>query len=105
MGTLLLDTVTKVMGSACSSPSEEPITIGYHKIRGLAGPLRMMCYYKGQPFVNEAYGDNLQEEWFDKRKKELIQQNACINLPFIIDGSEVVTQSITCSVFLGRKLG
>eukprot|EP00961_Rhodomonas_salina_P271783 3672001-Rhodomonas_salina.1 len=29
-----------------------PLVIGYHKIRGLAGPLRMICYYKSEPFTN-----------------------------------------------------
>ena len=28
------------------------LVIGYHKIRGLGAPLRMICYYKSQPFTN-----------------------------------------------------
>jgi len=94
------------MGNKCSSsPSSDPIIVGYHKIRGLAGPLRMMCYYKNQTFVNEAYGADMKEKWFGERKPELLKKNACINLPYIVDGELVITQSITCTLYLGKKFG
>jgi glutathione S-transferase len=82
----------------------EPPVIGYHKIRGLAGPLRMMCCYAGQPYVNKAYGSDLQESWFGSDKVKLAVSNSCINLPYIRNGDEVVTQSITCLLYLARKL-
>lgn len=93
------------MGNKSSGPSSEPITVGYHKIRGLAGPLRMMCYYKKQPFINEAYGADMKEKWFGEKKPELLKQNSCINLPYIIDGEVTVTQSNTCCLYLGKRLG
>ena len=34
------------------SVSRMALVIGYHKIRGLGAPLRMICYYKSQPFTN-----------------------------------------------------
>lgn len=83
----------------------EPPVVGYHKIRGLGGPLRMMCCYKGQPYVNWACGADMKESWFASKKPELIKANSCINLPFIQSGDELVTQSNTCAVYLGQKLG
>ncbi|KAH8049766.1 glutathione transferase [Aureococcus anophagefferens] len=35
--------------------------LGYHKIRGLAAPLRMMFYYKKASFINTAYGADMKE--------------------------------------------
>jgi glutathione S-transferase len=81
------------------------ITIGYHLIRGLAAPLRMMCYYKSQPFKNVAYGADMQDAWHGKEKPELIKKNSCINLPYILCGDDVVTQSNTCLLYLGSILG
>lgn len=80
------------------------LTIGYHKIRGLAAPLRMMCFYKSQPYTEVAYGEDLKEEWFSKAKEELKTKNACINLPYIIHGDKVITQSNTCLLYLGKVL-
>ena len=54
------------------------LTIGYWKIRGLAAPLRMMCCYAGQPFVNKAYGDDAKTAWFGSEKKRLKKANALI---------------------------
>jgi len=81
------------------------LTVGYHKIRGLGAPLRMMCFYKGQNFTNVAYGADMNDAWFGKDKPDLIKKNACINLPYILDGDQVITQSNTCLLFLGKKLG
>jgi len=80
-------------------------TIGYHAIRGLAGPLRMMCYYKGQRFTNKAYGSDMQDTWHKGEKTELVKLNSCMNLPYIKNGDELVTQSNTCALYLGKKLG
>merc|ERR1719350_1435969 len=80
-------------------------TIGYHKIRGLGAPLRMMMFYKSEPFQNVGYGADMKESWFGDEKPKLAEKNACINLPYIIDGDSVVTQSMTCGLYLGKKLG
>lgn len=80
-------------------------TVGYHKIRGLGAPLRMMLYYKAHPFKNVAYGADFKETWFGGAKPGLAKQNSCINLPYILDGDQVITQSNTCLMYLGRKLG
>ena len=81
------------------------MVLGYHKIRGLAAPLRMMFYYKGEPFTHVGYGEDMKETWFGKDKPELLKRNSCINLPYIVDGAKVVTQSNTCALYFGKKLG
>jgi len=106
---LFISSVTRccncvTMGAACEKPAGE-ITIGYHKIRGLAAPLRMMCYYKAQPYTEVAYASDLKEEWFGKDKPALATKNSCINLPHIIDGDNIITQSNTCLLYLGKVLG
>ena len=37
--------------------------------------------------------------------KELKKKNSCANLPYIVDGGLVVSQSNTCALYLGRRLG
>jgi len=80
-------------------------TIGYHKIRGLGAPLRMMCFYKEQKFNNVAYGADMKETWFAGKKEELKKDNTAINLPYIVHKGEVITQSNTCLLYLGQNLG
>merc|ERR1711998_210708 len=84
---------------------KQPPTLGYWKIRGLAAALRMMFAYKGQKYINKAYGEDFKETWFGGDKKKLAEQNGMINLPYIVDGDTVVTQSNSCLLFLGKKLG
>lgn len=81
------------------------LVIGYHLIRGLGAPCRMMCYYKSAPFTNVGYGADMKEAWFGGTKPELAKKNSCINLPYVLDGDKVITQSNTCLLYLGKKLG
>merc|ERR1711998_467688 len=80
------------------------LTVGYHKFRGLGAPCRMMCFYKPKSFTAVDYGSDLKESWFGGDKPGLAAKNACINLPYIINGDTVVTQSNTCLLYLGKKL-
>lgn len=94
------------MASASSVGFQEPPTLGYHKIRGLAAPLRMMFYYKQQAFKNVAYGEDMGEKWFAGEKEVLRPKNACINLPYITvnSGDTVITQSNTCLLYIAKML-
>lgn len=87
-----------------NSEFSSPPVIGYHKIRGLAGPLRMMCSYAEQPYTNKAYGGDMKDSWFKTDKPSLIKENSCINLPYIQAEDGIVTQSNTCLLYLGKKL-
>ena len=86
------------------NPTRHP-TLGYHKIRGLGAPLRMMLYAKKQNFRHVAYGTDCNQKWFKEDKELLKKKNSCANLPYIVDGGLVVSQSNTCALYLGRRLG
>eukprot|EP01038_Epipyxis_sp_PR26KG_P004456 gene4456-6302_t len=92
------------------------ITVGYWGIRGLASALRMMVMYKGYPLnavcydvkYDSATGQFDRTCWMggeDSAKNELIKLNPLMNLPYVIDGDMVVTQSNACMSYLGRKFG
>jgi len=80
-------------------------TIGYHRIRGLAAPLRMMCYYTSTPYTSVSYGNDMSDAWHGGAKLELIKKNSCMNLPYILDGEKTLTQSNTCLLYVGKKCG
>jgi len=107
----LLDQVDDLKASAPPAAPCGKITIGYWAIRGLAAPLRMMAAYAGADFEAVNYMVEAKEgggwdtsAWFDK-KPALKARNAIMNLPYVIEGDTVVTQSNACLSFLGRRLG
>lgn len=65
----------------------------------------MMMFFKETPFTNVGYGNDMKVTWFGDAKPKLLKKNSCINLPYIINGDEVITQSNTCLLYLGKKLG
>lgn len=85
------------------------LEIGYWKIRGLGAPCRMMCEFARVDYINKNYEAKEIEngydvsDWFDV-KPSLRMKNAMINLPYIIDTDGfIVTQSMACMSYLGRK--
>eukprot|EP00008_Paramoeba_atlantica_P003081 CAMPEP_0201489716 /NCGR_PEP_ID=MMETSP0151_2-20130828/23419_1 /ASSEMBLY_ACC=CAM_ASM_000257 /TAXON_ID=200890 /ORGANISM="Paramoeba atlantica, Strain 621/1 / CCAP 1560/9" /LENGTH=237 /DNA_ID=CAMNT_0047875399 /DNA_START=37 /DNA_END=750 /DNA_ORIENTATION=+ len=88
---------------------ENKIRIGYWKIRGLAAPLRMIMVYLGKDFDDVMYelqgspGNWDGTAWFAKDKPDLLKKNPLMNLPYVIDGETVITQSNACFLYLGRK--
>ena len=43
--------------------------------------------------------------WLSVKKPALKAKNPLINLPYVVDGEVVVSQSNACLSYLGRKLG
>eukprot|EP00992_Anisonema_acinus_P013447 TRINITY_DN8740_c0_g1_i2.p1 TRINITY_DN8740_c0_g1~~TRINITY_DN8740_c0_g1_i2.p1 ORF type:complete len:254 (+),score=66.51 TRINITY_DN8740_c0_g1_i2:59-763(+) len=90
--------------------SSEKLVVAYWHIRGLGAPLRMMCEYAGvdyEPVTYEAQGSPGSWDlsaWFSV-KPGLVEKNPLMNLPYVIDGDVVVTQSNACLLYLGRKFG
>lgn len=87
----------------------DKLKVGYWDIRGLAAPLRMMCEYAGVEYEPVLYDLQAKEgggwdasSWFSV-KPELKEKNALMNLPYVIDGDVIVTQSNACLSYLGRK--
>jgi glutathione S-transferase len=67
--------------------------------------------YAGVPLNNVMYdlkqkddGSFCANEWFSV-KPQLKNINPLVNLPYVMDGDVVVSQSNACMVYLGRKLG
>jgi glutathione S-transferase len=89
---------------------QQPITVGYWSIRGLGAPLRMMVMYANHPLNNVMYdavgiaGGNVDKSCWFSIKPEFIEKNPLMNLPYVIDGDNVITQSNACLSYLGRKL-
>ena len=78
------------------------LQIGYYNIKGLAAPLRMMCEYAEVEYENKMYDDF--GTWDNGDKAELKKKNPLINLPYVVDGDKVITQSQTCFIYLAKKL-
>jgi glutathione S-transferase len=71
----------------------------------------MMVMYSGTPLMNKAYdakpngsGGWDTSDWFSV-KPELKAKNPFMNLPYVIDGENIVSQTNACFTHLGRKLG
>jgi len=90
--------------------SAEGITVGYWTIRGLGAPLRAMVMYAGVPLNNVMYDTKeLSDGTLDRSawsiaKPALKAKCPLINLPYIIDGDRIVSQSNACLSYLGRRL-
>lgn len=89
----------------------KPLIVGYWSIRGLAAPLRMLLMFTGTKFHAENYDLLMPLEggfdascWFGV-KPELKAKNPLINLPYVIDGDVIISQSNACLSYLGKKYG
>lgn len=72
----------------------------------------MMCEYAGaeyEPKLFEARGTKRsfegldKSDWFVEAKPDLVKENALTNLPYVKDGDVMVTQTVSCLLYLGRK--
>jgi glutathione S-transferase len=69
-----------------------------------------MVMYANHPLNNVMYDvvekDGVLDEsaWFEAKKPELKAQNPLMNLPYVIDGDNVITQTNACLSYLGRRL-
>uniref|UniRef100_A0A7S0YJZ5 glutathione transferase n=1 Tax=Hemiselmis tepida TaxID=464990 RepID=A0A7S0YJZ5_9CRYP len=92
-------------------PSEgTKLTLGYWKIRGLAAPVRMMCMAAGVPLEFKGYelldkpdGGYDGSAWFAEDKPPLAKINPLMNLPYLIDGNILMTQSQPIYLYLADK--
>jgi len=79
------------------------VKLGYWGIRGLGAPLRMLLEYVGADYEDKQYTDA--NEWFGKDKPELQKKNALVNLPYVVDGAVVVSQTNAVFEYLGDRYG
>ena len=71
----------------------------------------MACAYAGAEYESVEYEAFPKKEggwdvssWFGV-KPGLVEKNGIMNLPYIIDGDVVITQSNACLMYIGRKFG
>jgi len=101
----VITTADTIGPSAAANPTgaASSLSIGYWDIRGLGAPLRMMAEFAGVPFEAKLF-DSDTDDWATY-KVELIKINPFANLPFVVDGDTVITQSNACMDYLGNKFG
>lgn len=75
------------------------ITIAYWGIKGRGQVLRELAEFTGLPYENKFYTDP--SEWFGKDKAAL--KTDFPNLPYILDGETVVTESEACALYIVQK--
>merc|ERR1719357_994810 len=70
-----------------------------------------MLHYAGEDFADTQYTTVPKEgggwdasAWFKNAKPSLLDKNAYMNLPYVVDGDLVVTQSTAVYQYLGRRL-
>eukprot|EP00418_Pyrodinium_bahamense_P031453 CAMPEP_0179140482 /NCGR_PEP_ID=MMETSP0796-20121207/67270_1 /TAXON_ID=73915 /ORGANISM="Pyrodinium bahamense, Strain pbaha01" /LENGTH=319 /DNA_ID=CAMNT_0020840029 /DNA_START=1 /DNA_END=957 /DNA_ORIENTATION=+ len=90
------------------------LTTGYWRFRGLGAPLRMICFYTGVDCKDvkyevrkRAHGGWSAREWEREDKRGLVDRNALVQLPYVVNHTtgEVVSQSSAVCLYLGRLLG
>ena len=81
----------------------EKIILGYWDIRGRAGLNRAMLAFCKVPFTNKFYFFETYNDWFTKDKQEIGFDFP--NLPYLIDGSNKITESKTIVKYIALKAG
>eukprot|EP01006_Ploeotia_vitrea_P009526 TRINITY_DN2254_c0_g1_i1.p2 TRINITY_DN2254_c0_g1~~TRINITY_DN2254_c0_g1_i1.p2 ORF type:complete len:436 (-),score=89.83 TRINITY_DN2254_c0_g1_i1:1747-3054(-) len=85
------------------------IQFGYWDIRGLASSFRLFFQYMGIKFTDNQYSCVKKEDgswdrsaWADVAKPPLKAREPLMNLPYLVDGDNVVTQTNAIWSYLGR---
>ncbi|KAL4489785.1 hypothetical protein ABPG72_022425 [Tetrahymena utriculariae] len=76
------------------------IVLGYWNLRGYAQSIRLLLEYLQVEYKDKIYHEN-GDEWFNVDKKEL--KTDFPNLPYLIDGDIVVTESLVIPIYLAKK--
>jgi len=79
--------------------AESKIIIGYWNIKGRGEILRHLSEFLKIPYENKLYTDPTQ--WFGKEKPAL--KSDFPNLPYILDGDQVITETDACAMHLIHK--
>jgi len=83
--------------------SSNQTTVGYWPIRGLAGGVRLLLDYCGVPYTNKCYTDG--NEWFEQDKPLHAVKNDFPNLPYLVDGDNIITESSAILHYIPIKAG
>ena len=78
---------------------DSKIIIADWNIKGKGEVFRQLAEYMSLPYENKIYLDR--KDWFEKDKKTL--NTNFPNLPYILDGDRVITESEACALYLIYK--
>ena len=77
------------------------LTLAYWNIRGLSEPVVLILEYLDVKYHYKRYEEANKEEWFEKDKPAFKGDFA--NLPYLVDGDVLLTESMAIIRYIGRK--
>ena len=83
---------------------EQSVKLGYWKIRGMSEKIRHLLEYCGVPYTQEKYsGPEDANRWFKEQKPKMMQKTPAINLPYLIDGDKIISESDAICIYICHK--
>ncbi len=83
--------------------AQPKMILGYWGIKGKVQAVRNFLEYLGFPYENKIYTDPA--EWFEKDKPVFLAKNPFANLPYIIDGENLLSVTDALFHYLAHKAG
>ena len=77
--------------------------LGYWPIRGLAERIRLVLEYTGLQYEQVFYYEQDEDKWFKEDKPKHLEKNPAANLPYLIDGEKIISESTAIIVHVCHK--
>ena len=77
------------------------LKLGYWPIGGITQPIRMLLHVLGQDYENIIHKNR--EEWKPIKKKMTREGANLLNLPYLIDGDTIITETLAIPFYLCQK--
>lgn len=81
------------------------LTLAYWPTRGLAERIRMLLEYVELPYEQVIYEVENAATWFSETKPKLLVKNPAANLPYLLDGENVVSESDAIMIYIAHRSG
>lgn len=79
------------------------LVLGYWPIRGLAERIRLLLEYFGLQYEQVFYLESNEDQWFKEDKPKLLASNPALNLPYLLDGDKVISESTAILIYLCHR--
>lgn len=79
------------------------LVLGYWPIRGLAERIRLVLEYTGLQYEQVFYYEHDEDKWFKEDKPKHLEKNPAANLPYLIDGEKIISESTAIIVHVCHK--
>merc|ERR1712054_383694 len=90
----------------CIRALQTIMRLGYWKIRGLAGPIRLLITYTGEELEEDIYEQGEESEGYSREQWYSVKETLNLdfpNLPYFFDGDFKLTQSMAILRYVARK--